>query len=686
MSSDYPANSEVAIEAGRHHYAAKRYKPALEQFTRAMKNCPCSRGMKRERCSCKNFEEVASKDESIFKEAMYNCKCAVGRTFNKCDKSLHIQALDYRAATFEALNELDRAKRDAEWILELAPRLPDGYLRLGKIARLQKKNEYAWKIYNAGIEVSLDNGTEKSAKVEQLYKARQPLQTRYLKKDPMHMPLEIIQLIFSYLDLVTLVRCLRVCKIWRQALIGQGNQRLWRALMFTGSAVTRRPPRMEAIRRLLKNSGNDVRELVIEDGRQFYLSKQKFLAILDSARNLERLELWSLFEPLDLPIPLKNLKYLVLRGFDDVEYVAHFNNSPFHKFLVNAAENLESMRLAGFPMAWRNGDPIPPMPQLKYLILEGSKTSTSTFTLPILEFLTRTPQLEQLMLDSPNIDDNIYKERKPEDVYPTLKYLRIIERRTLNPLSLYDQFSSLTIEAYSSMTCLSQGKGFQALDVVMAGDYGPTDLYFSDIISSTHRDEAVAYEDMESFRLRSLAVDPPRAEKLFEKAVFSGRLHTFDIVFPLESLNDRIGESSAEHLKGYQWLRGAESIRSMGLFSFSFSSIYRSETDMPLLGFLMSFPNLEVLEIESDRYEEAGFCMLIRDILKVTKLKTLHQYRVKGAMMDQLNKLAEKSGVTLVWGRDRGSGRCSLVSNRSKRGRRVACLGIISSVFGVSIH
>jgi F-box/TPR repeat protein Pof3 len=49
----------------------------------------------------------------------------VGRTFNKCDNLLHIQALDYRAATFEAMNELERARKDAEWILELAPRLPD---------------------------------------------------------------------------------------------------------------------------------------------------------------------------------------------------------------------------------------------------------------------------------------------------------------------------------------------------------------------------------------------------------------------------------------------------------------------------------------------------------------------------------------------------------------------------------
>lgn len=81
--------------------------------------------MKRERCSCKKYEDVASKDGSIFNEAMYSCTCSVGKTFNKCDKDDHIQALDYRAATFEALEELERARRDAEWMLELAPRRLD---------------------------------------------------------------------------------------------------------------------------------------------------------------------------------------------------------------------------------------------------------------------------------------------------------------------------------------------------------------------------------------------------------------------------------------------------------------------------------------------------------------------------------------------------------------------------------
>jgi hypothetical protein len=68
---------------------------------------------------------VAEKKGSIFHEAMYTCSCVVGKTFNKCDAANHIRALDYRSATFEAMGEVGRAKLDAEWLLELAPRLPE---------------------------------------------------------------------------------------------------------------------------------------------------------------------------------------------------------------------------------------------------------------------------------------------------------------------------------------------------------------------------------------------------------------------------------------------------------------------------------------------------------------------------------------------------------------------------------
>ena len=90
----------------------------------AADSCTCHRGGRREKCKCKDFGGAAVRGRGeIFKEAMHNCQCGVGRAFSKCSDSTHIMALDYRAATFEAAGKLDYARRDAEWILELAPRM-----------------------------------------------------------------------------------------------------------------------------------------------------------------------------------------------------------------------------------------------------------------------------------------------------------------------------------------------------------------------------------------------------------------------------------------------------------------------------------------------------------------------------------------------------------------------------------
>ena len=41
-----------------------------------------------------------------------------------------------------------------------------GYLRLGKIARLQKKREFAWKLYDAGIQANKGSPASSSKKLQ----------------------------------------------------------------------------------------------------------------------------------------------------------------------------------------------------------------------------------------------------------------------------------------------------------------------------------------------------------------------------------------------------------------------------------------------------------------------------------------------------------------------------------------
>lgn len=112
---------ETALIRGRDAYASGRHKKAVDYFTSIINSCDCNRRERRRICRCKDFLSVAQNGGSIFHEAMYNCKCDVSLKWDKCHDQYHIRALDYRATAFEK-EDVRLAKRDAEWLLEMAPR------------------------------------------------------------------------------------------------------------------------------------------------------------------------------------------------------------------------------------------------------------------------------------------------------------------------------------------------------------------------------------------------------------------------------------------------------------------------------------------------------------------------------------------------------------------------------------
>ncbi|KAF7556227.1 hypothetical protein G7046_g6372 [Stylonectria norvegica] len=659
MNSQNEKSPESAIQEGRQYYGAKRFKPALEQFTKAMKLCPCARGMKRERCSCKNYEKVALEGGSIFNEAMYTCTCTVGKTFNKCDKPLHIQALDYRAATFEALQELDRARRDAEWMLELAPRLPDGYLRLGKIVRLQKKYELAWKVYTAGIEVGNNNRLAGSSKMQKLYAARQPLQTRFYRRDPLRNPPEILQRIFSLLDFETLVRCLRVSKNWKEYLTSPGNERLWRALLFTRPFEQRYAPSIATLRKLVSYSGSDVRQLVISHALRFKLTLRKLLALLQGSRKLECLSITgSIDEDIELPQRLGFLGKLTNIVLD--EFVTT-RPQVLGTLLRNASQSLQSLHISGLPHNTIDlGFPV--MPSLKYLRLEDTKHNGAS--VEILAIATKTPKLEQLRLRDVIIGRGIHGPQPEYAEHEHLwKDLKVV-------VYIVGDSGFIRLEAshpLKQLTSIRRGVDLQHVDFDLRWSwdgFGPLTLSrLSDLASQESNSDPTQdpeidfssqnkkhmYSDLRSLRLTRTVVPPGGLELILHDSIAAGKLQTLDIVFPLGHDNE-LGRASWQHLEEYAFVRGTSSIRNMGIFEFRFHKYPKNDDDLPLPSFLASFPNLETLEISSDHYEELEFCSVVQAIIKVTRLKTIYQTTAKGVLMDELKAVAAKSGVEMIWG------------------------------------
>ncbi|RMJ06420.1 hypothetical protein CDV36_013980 [Fusarium kuroshium] len=650
MASQSPKTPEEAIAEGRQHYGAKRFKPALEQFTRAMKLCPCTRQTRRERCSCKDYEKVAQEGGSIFNEAMYTCKCPVGKMFNKCDNKHHIQAIDYRAATWEALQELDRARRDAEWILELAPRLPDGYLRLGKIARLQKKHEFAWHVYTAGIEVGNKHQLAESPKFQKLYSARQPLHVRYYRRDPLRNPQEIVQRIFQYLDFATIVRCLHVSKDWRQYLTSRGNERFWRALLFTRQFPHRYAPSTASLKKLISYSGNDVRQIVIDSVLRFRLTQQKLNALIQGSKNLESLVLRGSIEE-DLATPMANgfFKKLNHVFLDEILMGKPHILEPL---LTQASESIQNLHIRGLPQVGTTTSfGIPSLPNLQYLRFE-EQNRPNPIRMAIWTIAAAAPRIRQLWLSDVQLSGHQPENTELDEYWPNLNAVIVNGSTDSDPE---------TSETIQKLTSIRRGDTLQYIDFDFRWKYdeqGPLGLrMLSNMLNQEpatmdtdefNRDNQ--YKNLHSLRLTRALIPPSKLQEVLSDAIAARKLHTLDLVFPLETFGTPQGSTSVEHLREHSWLRSAESIRCLGIFEFRFRSYPKNDDDLPLPSFLATFPNLEVIEINSGHYEGPEFCTVIEAILKVTHLRKIYQTTAQGVALDQLRRLAAGYNVELVWG------------------------------------
>ncbi|KAG6159130.1 hypothetical protein E4U11_004393 [Claviceps purpurea] len=306
------------VQSGRQLYAvkeqkARNYKRALKLFTNAMRLCPCTGGIKRCRCTCKSFGVVANYQESIYEEAMYTCNCVIGRRFGKCANPHHIEALELRAATFAALGQLDNAMKDAEWILELAPQLPDGYLCVGNIAQLHKAHdyaEYAWQMYTAGIEANQDTTVDSSPKLQQLYDARKPLNRLFFRQDPLYLPGEIVTHIFRNLELDEIIDCLQVSKQWARTLTSPVHAPLWRDMTFSW-----REKSTNQLNKMLSWAGDGgARKIVIP--RHMRLTDSMFTLLLEKSPSLEHLEISNPREGLSFPLNEKARNRLKYFSFD----------------------------------------------------------------------------------------------------------------------------------------------------------------------------------------------------------------------------------------------------------------------------------------------------------------------------------------------------------------------------------
>lgn len=164
-----------------------------------------------------------------------------------------------------------------------------------------------------------------------------------------------------------------------------------------------------------------------------------------------------------------------------------------------------------------------------------------------------------------------------------------------------------------------------------------------------------SYPGLEVFRLKNGHLPPNRMQGLLQEPVRKGILSHIDITFPQEEINPvRSGARSCTVISEHEWLRGSESIRSLGLNGFHFRKFATREADMPLPGFVASFPNLEALEIDApSHHEEEDALLVVKDILKAAQLqereiRTIQVAQLKGFALEKLRVLAQEFGVEAI--------------------------------------
>ncbi|KAG6161238.1 hypothetical protein E4U11_003595 [Claviceps purpurea] len=261
---------------------------------------------------------------------------------------------------------------------------------------------------------------------------------------------------------------------------------------------------------------------------------------------------------------------------------------------------------------------------------------------PILPLSVAFPKLEQLCIgpDVPYLKPDISTsgQDKWEGIWPHLKVFMFGPRSGAGS----DFFAE---NSRSTLRHLTRLNSLQHISLDFGADRRRPCMFSS---SDDHHplpdldvSQRSEFQNLRSFTSREFCISADGAKNLLSNAVKANQLISLDIVFP-----DR--EDADNHLKGYEWLRGAPSIQTLGCYQYRFLSDLKKDDELLLPQFLATFPNLRTLSIGNySRIETAQLARVLLAILKVTHLKTIHTsvFQYDNAFVNWLTRVAKGYGV-----------------------------------------
>ncbi|KAI0006648.1 hypothetical protein F4779DRAFT_554567 [Xylariaceae sp. FL0662B] len=585
----HSADREMAslLTKGKALFAEGKYGHAATLFLTAADSCPCGVTVRTRGCVCKDLKlGVAS--NTLKEVLMKPCTCPA-RSSRRCDNPAHLDSFDSLAAAYERDGQLDLSVRCAEQMIHLCPREPKGYLRLGKLLRLQGRAPLALLTYTQGIHL-VGRKHSQHHFFAKMVEQRDKLRPLLIKIDPVtQFPLEIVDMIFENVDFRTLCRSICVSKTWRAYLTKA--RFLWQIQEYNyGSSLPRQAKDWVTLKSLAMYASfaaHKITELSIDNCSRFNLTPAKFTKMISLAPRLEVLKLRTalpgnpiLLEDLPASVTIPKLRSLYLGN------KMRFTPRTIEQLLTASADSLEEFSMFNFadvatlrtppPPSWQHID-WPHMPRLKVFRLGcgGHKTIVDLHSI-----MHRTPYVEDVWLDDVVLNHNFEKESVP---WQKLKTIFVGGRAIfpLVPVSRLPRLNEDMREVYLEGSAFDRFCGYHVpagnASLVPASGVMVPHLAQVEKLSVSTRDE----------------MDKERFEAILRPSITSGSLRELDIrPWPFSKV-----DFASEEL---DWFR-SEHITFISLTGFTALGMHLDiSLDQFLIKFVARFPNLRCLEIDQE--------------------------------------------------------------------------------------
>lgn len=515
---------------------------------------------------------------------------------------------------------------------------------------------------------------------------RSGLHRKLSRLDPLGLPIEIVEQIFSHFDtrelwygvssvpstsnllLLLLTQfsiCLRVSKLWIRTLTSRWF--LWRHISFQPRART--VPGLNAVRRIVKYSGNNIRSLSILNTNKFNM-EAKFPALLNGSRQMDRLRLVG--SPVNCgdglsraTWPLSNLTRLTLSShmFQDHSVPGPSDtNRLLTDILTRNANHLVFLCLTSdhinFGPSW------PRMEKLKYLKLVETPKATlpntyrhrQTVSLPLLWL--RAPNVEHLWLDAYQVSDISPEMEPPKTRFPRLQLL-VVGPKVYWPCVGAPLEELVYLHRTGDVGYGSVGFGMfssreeEVFHLDNTGD--PEAESPTDVLSKAQ------HVYLPRFSPDTVYDSQPKASvrKGIEAAVKAGILRTLAMsVYMLTHYEN--------YLDTFGWISGCPTVRTLSLFVrpephnaradwlAQQGELPSTQTRARAIGdFVSKFPNLETLELTADDSEMVATLGIIIEaaIGEESSIKRVYQKGIDGYPFDHLREYLAGKSVELLYGR-----------------------------------